>query len=271
MIYGSLILSGMLSAMGATHSRVTGERIVTADGGFNASWQRHLACYRLTQSYLEEKTVLDLGCGTGHARHCLEPRRTVGVDIDHLCLLAQDRQTVRADMRKLPFRAHSFGSVMCIHAIEHVPDPERVVAETARVLGPGSTAVFVTPNRLTFGRPDEIIDPYHFIEFDAVQLGELCRPYFHSVRLYGIFGSPRYMEFFAQERRTLEQLLRKDPLKLRRLVPRRLRQVLYDRMLARARSAGSSPAAQFTAGDFELREDGLAHALDVAAVCRLSS
>ena len=35
---------------------------------------------------------------------------------------------------------------------------------------PGGAAVVVTPNRLTFARPDEIIDPYHYVEFDPGQL-----------------------------------------------------------------------------------------------------
>ena len=39
-----------------------------------------------------------------------------------------------------------------VHSIEHVPDPERALAEVARVLEPGGVAVFVTPNRLTFAR-----------------------------------------------------------------------------------------------------------------------
>ena len=261
-------MSEMGCVMGDTHSRVTGERIVTPQGGFNASWQRHLACYALTVPFIGPDSVVDVGCGTGHARHYLEPRQSVGVDLSHSSLESQDRPTVVADMRSLPFAPGSFGSVMCIHAIEHVPDPDRVVTESVRVLKPGGTAVFVTPNRLTFGRPDEIIDPYHFIEFDAFQLGDVCRPHFGSVELYGIFGSERYMDFFSAERRKLDVLLNLDPLKLRRLIPQRAKQVLYDWMLSRARRGDVSPATAFTVDDFDLRSDRLEEAMDVVAVCR---
>ena len=173
-----------------------------------------------------------------------------------------------ADMRGLPFPAGSFGSVVCIHAVEHVPDPERVVAQSAAMLSPGGAAVFVTPNRLTFGRPNEVIDPYHYVEFDASQLGDLCRPFFASTNLHGVFGSPRYMDFFAAERAQLDALLRKDPLKLRRFVPRRARQVLYDWKLSRARRGEDSQASDLTVEDFELRSEGLEEALDVVAVCK---
>ncbi len=44
---------------------VTGERVVTAEGGFNLSYQRHAATYRLCAPLLPPGRVLDLGCGTG--------------------------------------------------------------------------------------------------------------------------------------------------------------------------------------------------------------
>ena len=74
-----------------------------------------------------------------------------------------------------------------------MPDPERALAEARRVLEPGGTAIFVTPNRLTFGRPDEIIDPYHDVEYDQHELRALCERFFDTVELPGLFGSERYL------------------------------------------------------------------------------
>ena len=135
--------------------------------------------------------VLDLGCGVGHSYHLLAPRETVGVDISPAALAGQERQTVVADMRELPFADGEFESVLSVQSLEHVPDPERVLAEAARVVKSDGAAVFVTPNRLTLGRPDEIIDPYHYVEFDADELGRLCSERFADVELMGLFGSPR--------------------------------------------------------------------------------
>ncbi len=253
--------------MTGTYPRITGERIVSPHGGFNASWQRHLACYALTAPFLGRGPVMDLGCGTGHAQHHFEPGRSVGVDLDFSALAGQSRPAVRADMRTLPFRAGGFGAVACIHAIEHVPDPERAVAEVARAVRPGGTVVFVTPNRLTFGKPDEVIDPYHYLEFDSDQLAALCTPFFPKVESYGVFASDRYLAFWAGEHAKLDKMLRVDPLKVRRFIPRRGRQVLYDWTLSKARSSADSPASAFTIDDFDLRPEPLAEAQDVVAVC----
>jgi SAM-dependent methyltransferase len=248
---------------------VTGERVTTPAGSFNPTWQRHVAAYALCSRFLPDGRVLDLGAGVGHSYHLLAPRETVGVDVDAGALAGQARATVVADMRSLPFPAASFASVLAVQSIEHVPDPEPVLAEVARVLEPGGVAVLVTPNRLTFGRPDEIIDPYHHVEYDPDELGAACGARFADVELHGLFGSPRYLALVEEEHRRLDRLLAADPLRLRRAVPRRVRQRLYDLLLTRARRREDPRAAAITPADFELRSAALAACLDVVAVCRL--
>ncbi len=248
--------------------KITGERVASPAGGFNPTWQRHVAAYALSAPHLGPGQLLDLGCGVGHSYNLLAPRETVGVDIDPQALAGQDRETVVADMRKLPFDAGSFASVLSVQSVEHVPDPERVLSEAARVLESDGVAVFVTPNRLTLGRPDEIIDPYHCIEFDPAELRRLCELSFGEVELRGLFGSDRYMELFDEERRKLDRLLGLDPLRLRRLVTMRGKQRLYDLMLRRYRHDHDPRAEKIEVGDFELRETDLEQALDLCAICR---
>lgn len=249
---------------------ITGERVVTAEAGFNPTFQRHVATYRLCAELLPAGgRVLDLGCGVGHSFHELAPRETVGVDISAEALAGQDRETHVADMRALPFGDDTFASVLSVQSIEHVPDAERVLAEVVRVLAPDGVAVFVTPNRLEFARADEIIDPYHHVEYAPDELAELCGRFFGSVRLLGLDGSPRWRELVDEEHARLERLLRRDPLRLRRWVPRRARQLLYDWMLTRNRRSGDPRAAAITVDDFFLVEEpeAVARAFDLVAAC----
>jgi SAM-dependent methyltransferase len=248
-------------------TKVTGERVSTDAGGFNPTFQRHRAGYRFAARFLPPGRVLDLGCGTGHAIAELGPRESVGVDVDPRSLEGQPRETVACDMRALPFGDGEFASVVCAHAIEHVSDPERVVAEAARVLEPGGVAVFITPNRLTFGRPDEIIDPYHEVELAPEELRAVCATGFEEVELHGIFGSARHLELVDEERRVLARLLALDPLRVRRVVPNRVMRRLYDWRLRRARLGAEDPrAAAIAPEDFRLERTDRDECLDILAV-----
>ena len=111
--------------------------------------------------------VLDLGCGVGHSFALLAPRETVGVDLDAGALAGQDARDPVADMRALPFASRAASpSVLACSRSSTCPTPSACWRRSRRVLVPGGVAVFVTPNRLTFARPDEIIDPYHYVEYD---------------------------------------------------------------------------------------------------------
>ena len=45
--------------------KITGERVASPEGGFNPTWQRHVAAYKLAERFLPDGKVLDLGCGVG--------------------------------------------------------------------------------------------------------------------------------------------------------------------------------------------------------------
>ena len=246
---------------------ITGERVSVPEGGFNPTFQRHVAAYRLCAPLLPVGKVLDLGCGVGHSFRELAPRETVGVDVDPDALAGQERETHAADMRRLPFPEGSFASVLSVHSIEHVRDAGLALAEIVRVLVPEGRAVLVTPNRLTFGPADEIIDPYHYVEYDASELTVLCRSHFAHVEVLGVFGSERYQALVDGERRELDRLLKLDPLRVRRIVPRLARQRLYDLRLRSSRAVPRPGALEIGPEDFRLSPAPLEAALDLVAIC----
>jgi len=104
--------------------------------------------------------VLDVGCGTGADVTALAeivgPRgRAVGVDHSRE-LLGEARERAKGlttpvefeegDARALPFAAHTFDACRCERVIEHVAQPERVVAEMVRVTKPGGRVVAYEPD-----------------------------------------------------------------------------------------------------------------------------
>ncbi|MDO8750289.1 MAG: class I SAM-dependent methyltransferase [Dehalococcoidia bacterium] len=96
--------------------------------------------------------VLEVGCGAGNIIEGIDAR-IVGVDLSsHLLSKAKKRlpsgtvELVRADGEAVPFQDHSFDRVICSEVLEHVLHPENVIAEIARLLKPGGTAVITIPN-----------------------------------------------------------------------------------------------------------------------------
>jgi len=90
-----------------------------------------------------KRPVLDLGCGTGQfATLVAESRLDAGVDV---CKKRLGEARTRGcyldlregDARALPFDDESFETIVSLSALEHMPEPERVIAEAFRVLRPG--------------------------------------------------------------------------------------------------------------------------------------
>jgi ubiquinone/menaquinone biosynthesis C-methylase UbiE len=100
-----------------------------------------------------QERVLDAACGPGLVAAALAPRArwVVGVDVTP-AMIARGREIaaergarnvafVLGDVEALPFAAAVFDRVLCRRSFHHFPDPAAVLAEMARVCGPGGAVV----------------------------------------------------------------------------------------------------------------------------------
>jgi len=106
---------------------------------------------RTSLGYTPRK-VLVAGCGDGYEAAALATglgAEVSGVDInDSFDPVAACHATLlRADAMRLPFPDRSFDFVYSHHALEHIADPVRALAEMNRVLRPGMSYFIGTPNR----------------------------------------------------------------------------------------------------------------------------
>jgi SAM-dependent methyltransferase len=109
-------------------------------------------------------SLLDICCGSGGPTLRIAERtgaQVVGVDI-HTDGVNTGRQQAAArgladlasfqavDARgSLPFESGSFDAIMCVDAINHLPDRPHVLAEWTRVLKPGGRLLFTDPTVVT--------------------------------------------------------------------------------------------------------------------------
>lgn len=132
----------------------------TSGDEFEALTRRHLS---------STARVLDVGCGRGGVMELFwrDVQRAIGLDPDLASLAehraqsnehpersrtaAQSKDAARMPLvcgfgDALPFPAESFDLVIALWVLEHLSQPERVLAEVRRVLAPGGHFLFLTPN-----------------------------------------------------------------------------------------------------------------------------
>jgi SAM-dependent methyltransferase len=104
---------------------------------------------RAREFFLKCETVLDLGAGIGSVLVALAGPKKVHADVGGELLAYAEWRYERAEERVElvalpdgylsgdPFSGRRFDGVVCTEVIEHVPDPEALVAFLARVVKPG--------------------------------------------------------------------------------------------------------------------------------------
>ena len=96
----------------------------------------------------DDDRVLEVGCGQGHLTKALLERGVdiIGIDANPQAAEVAGTDRVRHMLAEdLDFDDASFDYIVSVHAIEHIPPLEAALAEMARVLEPGGTAVFIYP------------------------------------------------------------------------------------------------------------------------------
>ncbi|SOJ56825.1 Ubiquinone biosynthesis O-methyltransferase [Mycobacterium simulans] len=108
---------------------------------------------------IQGREVLDVGCGGGILSEALAKtgarvtgidlsRQTLGAARDHARRDGLNIEYLYESVEKIAERdAGRFDVVTCMEMLEHVPEPEKIVAACANALKPGGHAFFSTINR----------------------------------------------------------------------------------------------------------------------------
>ena len=148
----------------------------------------HMARYGFAADRAQGAT-LDLGAGVGYGAAIIATGQSVDLviafDISSDALAfgknsyGDTISFVTGDAGALPFSEHSLDSIVCLEAIEHVPDANKVLREIARVLRPEGLLIISTPNKwATSPLSKRPINPYHVREWYPGRFKELVSRYF---------------------------------------------------------------------------------------------
>ena len=185
---------------------LTGERTLPDVPEENYWYRRHLVVYEWIAARVAGRAaagpdggapqqVVDLACGEGYGTAVLSrvAAEAVGVDAnpeahEHARLRYTDDRT-----RFVRTLVETFDEpcdvLVFLQTIEHVQDPDAILARFTELLRPGGEAVISTPNLLTLAPPgaEKSENPWHVKEYRADEYRELLQRHFGSVELFGLF------------------------------------------------------------------------------------
>ena len=134
----------------------------------NTAYREPLLTSRVVMNLMQvepQARILDCGVGNGSLSIALDSLVKGSVDFHAIDTSAEmlvqaksvmqhaglDPHLQQADVMSLPYEDQSFDVVMAAHVLEHLPDPQRALAEMVRVLKPGGMVFLCVTRPSLFG------------------------------------------------------------------------------------------------------------------------
>lgn len=118
--------------------------------GVPISTNRLNRCLGELKDNLQNKTVLEAGCGAGRFTEVLLQKGAYLVSSDissavevnkENCPLSDKHLIIQADINDMPFENNSFDVVICLGVIQHTPDPDLTIKNLYDLVKPGGCLV----------------------------------------------------------------------------------------------------------------------------------
>jgi 2-polyprenyl-3-methyl-5-hydroxy-6-metoxy-1,4-benzoquinol methylase len=236
--------------------QLTGERTLPDVPEENYWYRRHLVVYEWIAQRVAGRRVVDLACGEGYGSAVLgrTAASVIGVDanpdaFEH-ARLKYSGANVTFERDMIETWTGDVDCVVFLQTIEHVQDPDAVLARLADLVGPDGVVYVTTPNVLTLAPKGEARsgNPWHVREYRPEEFATLCARHFSHTEQLGLFHARKLrLHQLAIEHAGWDAVH-----------PRlRLTKPFYDRFV---------PA--ISERDFLLRRGDLRRALDLLAVLR---
>lgn len=155
--------------------------------------------YNYAGKSVRNKSVLDVGCGTGYGTNCLAnlgAEKVTGIDISKKFIDIAKKKYIKPNVRfevldalKLERLEEKFDIITCFEVLEHLPigTHEEFLSDVGRILKSEGKLFLSTPNRLLASPgSDKPLFPYHTKEFSPKELKEILERHFQSVVVYGV-------------------------------------------------------------------------------------
>ncbi|MBQ2374167.1 MAG: class I SAM-dependent methyltransferase [Alistipes sp.] len=207
----------------------TAERVSRNDASDNYVFQRSILAYHHAAG-LVSGDVLEVGTGMGYGIEVIAPSAKQYTTIDkskaYDASLPENVKFHQMEVPPIEFEDESFDYVISFQVIEHIKRDKDFIKEVSRILRKGGKFIVSTPNApMSLTR-----NPWHIREYNATEFRDLLSNDFSHIDTYGVNGNDKVMQYYEQNRKSVERIMRFDVLDLQHRLPRQILQIPYDIM-----------------------------------------
>ena len=188
----------------------TGERVVPTVK--NDCFYAHLSIYTFAKEFVQNKVVLDAGCGAGYGTHYLAThgaKNVCGIDIGKDAIRfagenyrASNLNYLHLDCEKMNLGKKSFDVVFSSNMIEHLDDYHSFLNSVCDILTDDGVFILATPP--LYGGETVVDNPFHHTNLNVSDWIDILLGYFNNIETYrhlfktgkkDISGDPYVLDF----------------------------------------------------------------------------
>ncbi len=268
---------------GKFHS-LSGSKLITMssheralkDDANNVTYQRCHFAYEYMLDKVENKSLLDVGCGLayGTALMAQKAKEVTGLDYDKQTIeqnkLSYPHQKnlsfKQGAVPPLPFEKNSFDIITAFQFIEHIHERSAFIQNAVEVLKPGGMMVITTPNeKMSLAR-----NPFHVHEYTFAEMQQTLEQ-IPGIRfeLLGLNANKKVKDYYEKNGRFVRAILKWDVLGLHKKLPSHLLTAPYNFVTSVMRNRLKKQVQEstgITTADFSLQNTQLDQLYDIYAI-----
>ncbi|MBI5151118.1 MAG: class I SAM-dependent methyltransferase [Candidatus Pacebacteria bacterium] len=255
--------------------RFSAERVDSDNPHLSAFFPQQQKAYTFCKQYCRNKRVIEFGCGSGFGAYRITEVATSVTAIDNDCNTIQHcrakykKNNLRFQVNKAEqfISKRKFDVAISFQVIEHIESQfvENYLFSIKRALKPKGVCFISTPNAPLSSYNE---NPYHYKEYSGIELKTLLSRYFTQVTLFGVEGDSIVRLFEKRRKERVLSALQKDVFRMRNIVPRKMRQVIFDFASYFVRKKLNLFSVNVREKNYQIRTLRPRSAIDIIAVCR---
>lgn len=259
--------------------KISAERVDLENPFLPPFFYQQQKAYSFCLQFIKNKEVLEIGSGSGYGTYRLAKiaKNVLGIDSDGT-VIKKSKEKYKINNLKFMFSRmetfktdNRFDCAIALQVFEHIENPESFLDKMASLIKKDGFLIISTPNSQTQSYNE---NPYHYKEYSFAELKVILSRYFKEIKLCGLLGDSKVMNFEKMRKRYILSVLSMDKFNLRRIIPRRLKQLAFDlitfmnRIMYRQKNIKLNQ--KILENNYKVIEGNVPNAIDIIAICRYS-